>query len=55
MKNMNTYPLPHMFDLRSHNAALRVLVSQPVLSAAVDHTAVDTLQHKAEEKVERVK
>lgn len=34
-----------MFDLRSHNAALRVLISHPVLSAAVDHTAATALQH----------
>lgn len=50
MRSIGTYPLPHMFDLRPHNATLRVLVSHPVLSAAVDHTAVDTLQHKAEKK-----
>lgn len=43
----STHPLPHMFDLRSYNATLRVLVSHPVLSASVDYTTADTLQHIA--------
>lgn len=34
-----------MFDLRSHNAALGVLISHPVLSAAEDHTTAAALQH----------
>ena len=38
-----------MLDLRPHHTALRVLVSYPVLSAAVDHTTASTLQHITEE------
>ncbi len=37
-----------MLDFRSHHTALRVLVSHPVLSAAVDYTTASTLQHIAE-------
>ena len=49
----STHPLPDMLDLRSHHAALRVLVAHPVLSAAVDYTTASTLQHIAEREVER--
>lgn len=42
-----------MFDLRSYNATLGVLVSHPVLSAAVDYTTANTLQHIAEREVWR--
>lgn len=44
----STHPFPDVLDLRSHHAALRVLVSHPVLSAAVDHATAGALQHIAE-------
>ena len=48
-----THPLPDVLDLRSHHAALRVLVPHPVLSATVDYTTASTLQHVAEREAER--
>lgn len=45
--DMQTHPLPDVFDLSSYNAALGVLVSHPVLSAAVDDTTARTLQNIA--------
>lgn len=48
-----THPFPDMLDLRSHHVALRVLVSYPVLSAAIDDTTAGTLQHIAERGAEQ--
>lgn len=43
-----THSFPDVLNLRSHHAALRVLVSHPVLSTAVDYTTATALQHITE-------